>query len=259
MVLNNVPPLTETRARPAMRFSSSNYTYSIWIQIMQFKLSLPARLTLQFVLTEKPYPRISESPSRLQGGDGESCPCHLLHALWARTLFSHPWELLWGKGGEFPAGAPCFMQTSWEQCHGVDTWTNSYSDSPWASYLGFTHRRKSRMRLKPLSSSRRIFCIDKRLVCAPGLLWPQSLCSGSQQLSTQINNFPQRPFLNSEANWCITYSSLLVLLNFLSPQNRIAFPHLIFSLVAAWWGLAVRGQNHVSQHAQNVVVWTLRG
>lgn len=99
MVLNNVPPLTETRARPAMRFSSSNYTYSIWIQIMQFKLSLPARLTLQFVLTEKPYPRMSEPPSRLQGGDGESCPCHLLHALWARTLFSHPWELLWGKGG----------------------------------------------------------------------------------------------------------------------------------------------------------------
>lgn len=79
MVLNNVPPLTETRARPAMRFSSSNYTYSIWVQIMQFELGLPARLTLQLVLTEKPYPRISELPGRVLGGDGESCPCHLLH------------------------------------------------------------------------------------------------------------------------------------------------------------------------------------
>lgn len=123
MVLNNVPPLTETRARPAMRFSSSNYTYSIWMQIMQFKLGLPARLTLQFVLTEKPYPRISESPSRLLEGDGESCPCHLLRG-WCplRQDSVFPPMTVVVKGAQVLAGAPCFMQISWEQCHGVDTW-----------------------------------------------------------------------------------------------------------------------------------------
>lgn len=117
MVLNNVPPLTETRARPSMRFSSSNYTYSIWIQIMQFKLGLPARLTLQLVLTEKPYPRISESSSRLLGGDGQSCPCHLLHGCCPLSLcfsfFSFPavflpMTVIVKKGGSFSCRSPVF-------------------------------------------------------------------------------------------------------------------------------------------------------
>lgn len=110
MVLNNVPPLTETRARPAMRFSSSNYTYSIWIQIMQFKLGLPARLTLQLVLTEKSYPRISESPSWLLGGDGESCPCHLLcgwSPLSQDSIFP-PMRVIVKKGGSVSCRSPVF-------------------------------------------------------------------------------------------------------------------------------------------------------
>lgn len=77
---------------------------------MQFKLGLPARLTLQLVLTEKPYPRISESPGRLLGGNGESCPCHLLHG-WcplSQDSLCPSMTLIVKKGGSVSCRSPVF-------------------------------------------------------------------------------------------------------------------------------------------------------
>lgn len=149
MVLNNVPPLTETRARPAMRFSSSNYTYSIWTQRYHaIRAGSTCQINSLACLGRKAVPQ--ESGAAWQGaGMGRAEPARppapwLLPSRLCLSVF--PPISVKKNGGSVTCRSPVFhadlIGAVPRGQHTLDA--SCCRDRP--SYLGFIHRSKSKMR-----------------------------------------------------------------------------------------------------------------
>lgn len=152
MVLNNVPPLTETRARPAMRFSSSNFTYSIWTQRYRATWAgSTCQINSSACLGRKAIPQ--ESRAAWQGTRKVQAELAMLPAPW--LLPSQPCPsvfpavtIIVKKEGSVTCRSPVFhADLIGAVPRGRCTRdAGCCSDSPQASCLQFIHRSKSKMR-----------------------------------------------------------------------------------------------------------------
>lgn len=152
MVLNNDPPLTETRARPAMKFSSSNCIYSIWTQWYHAtRAGSTCQINSSACLGRKSVPQ--ESRAAWQGTGTEQAEPATLPALWLLPTqpcpsVSPPITVIVKKRGSVTCRTPVFhtdliAAVLRGQCM-CDT--GYCSDSPQASCFQFMHRSKSKMR-----------------------------------------------------------------------------------------------------------------
>lgn len=148
MVLNNVPPLTETRARPAVRFPSSNYTYSIWTQ--QYRTTWAGstfQISSSACLVRKAVPQESRATCQVTGM--ERAEASMLPALWRLPsepcLSAFPLLTVIVKKGESEA-LSFSLRSDRSSAMGLMLDASCCTDGPQASCLVFVHRKESKMR-----------------------------------------------------------------------------------------------------------------